>query len=655
MKNKLIIAFTVIMIVALSAGLFACDGGGNNSSGGGVSYEPQVVNEVTDVKIAYNNSKITSGFYEADLSAKTVQFTAEIRKKGSPEFDIMFETGDEKIATVTNEGLVTLKAKGETSLTLSAGGKTHVIALIVKDGLGEEKYAVKVTGGAADKTLAEAGERVRLTVDFAALETERLNFVEWEFLNADTNEKVTTLWTNGNEIEMPAFPLSIIAITEEKLFTLNAVASTVTSAVKDGEEVSAEIVEKDGENNVYAFPYGTQITLERRAEQSDEIFVGWDVASRRNRKSGAENDTYTFTMPDETYSVFSAFSTKREIVFGANSVTGDRARITGGVVDETEDKDFEGLSGYRYNFAANKGAGNSGYSSENLTGVANFSTLRYGSQTVKVIFKNRSNIDMKFEFYAVSYLAVATTGVVEIKAGETVKTFMIASAGFHNPSFALVLRESLKGNAGEKATLDMVYVSADTYPEGDPQFAVIDAEYVTLKQTTNGADYPAGTGIRGDCWTPIGPVGVSFGGRKNVNNAKGITNLVSRENYISYGATAPYIYAEVSNAPEYKADEKVSVYFRVINNNAYEGKFIFALGVTSNPLTDGKAVKKEIDMKANDVYTFGLMLTREKADKLYVSIVKPARGTGTITDFNMVIQMMYNNQLNVEADNIVGA
>ena len=49
------------------------------------------------------------------------------------------------------------------------------------------------------------------------------------------------------------------------------------------------------------------------------------------------------------------------------------------------------------------------------------------------------------------------------------------------------------------------------------------------------------------------------------------------------------------------------------------------------------------------------MLTREKADKLYVSIVKPARGTGTISDFNMVIQMMYNNQLNVEADNIVGA
>ena len=102
MKNKLLIAFTVIMIVALSAGLFACDGGGNDSTGGGVSYEPQVVNEVTDVKIAYNNNKITSGFYEADLSAKTVQFTAEIRKKGSPEFDIMFETGDEKIATVTN-------------------------------------------------------------------------------------------------------------------------------------------------------------------------------------------------------------------------------------------------------------------------------------------------------------------------------------------------------------------------------------------------------------------------------------------------------------------------------------------------------------------------------------------------------------------------
>ena len=102
MKNKLLIAFTVIMIVALSVGLFACDGGGNDSTGGGVSYEPQVVNEVTDVKIAYNNNKITSGFYEADLSAKTVQFTAEIRKKGSPEFDIMFETGDEKIATVTN-------------------------------------------------------------------------------------------------------------------------------------------------------------------------------------------------------------------------------------------------------------------------------------------------------------------------------------------------------------------------------------------------------------------------------------------------------------------------------------------------------------------------------------------------------------------------
>lgn len=651
MKRKLLVALALVMLFTLSFGLYACSGGGETEK-----IERETIEEVTDVKIVYDGKKVTSGVISVDLSKKGFTLTADVKKAGNPTYKLVFAGNNDTVATVSEAGEVSLKKEGEVVVTATAGEKSHSIALVVKNEFAaNQKFAVTVSGGKTDKATAAAGERVRLSVDLDELAAAHKEFVEWNYFNAETEKKITDLWINGNEFEMPDYPILITAVLKDKLYELNAVDGTLKTAKKDGVDVAVE-PQTDGSTTTYLLPYGTEVTLERRAEKTNEVFVGWDLASRKNRKLGAEVGTYTFEMPDETYAVFCCFSQKRALEFGSVGFGNSRDRITNGVVGGSADVDLEGLSGYTFTFKGNAGmTASEGTYSDNFTSTQNFSTLRYGSQTVKIIYKNHSERDLTLEFYATSYSAYATTGLVTVPAGETKKVYMIASSGYHNPNFGLLLRQPVGGSSSEEIKLDVVYVSADTYPDGDPQFAVADAQYVSLEKTTNGDDYPAGTGIRGDCWTPIGPVGVSFGGRKNVNNSNGITNLVSREAYISYSGT-PYIYAKINNLPAYDASNPyVSVYMRVINNNSYQGKFTFCLGKTTNATTEAGAAKKEITLNANDVITLGLIIPRAQADNVYVSIIKSGKALSAMQDFNLVIQMMYNNKLNVEAQDVVRA
>lgn len=269
------------------------------------------------------------------------------------------------------------------------------------------------------------------------------------------------------------------------------------------------------------------------------------------------------------------------------------------------------------------------------------------------------------------YSAVATTGVVEIAPGAVVEKKIVASAGFHNPSFGIVLSEALGGSSSDSVTFDVVLETADTFPTGDPQFRVPEAQYVQLQQRTTGDDYPANSGIRGDCYycgsaeggIVSNTAGTSiFGGRKNVNNQTGITALTTRTDYMSWNSGAPFITAKISNLPAYDpANPQITIYFRVVNTNANKGTCNFGVGYAEDPTNDSTRVSTpEFVLAGNQTALFGITITRTSDAPLYITLIMPVNDKigsdiGGRYDFNFIIQMMYNNQISVPDENIYGA
>lgn len=675
MKKAIGILMTVLLLISATAVLFACGAPAEESDPPGA--RPEVRAEVTEVVITYDGKPVTGGVLSLDLSLKNITLSADVKTKGDAEYELSF-TGDEPtVAEVTADGLVTLKGVGEVVICAAAGDKKHEIVLVIGDDFAPQPqtYTVTVEGGTANMSSAKVGEQVSLTPAVSEYASEHKSFVKWEYLNAETREPIEDMWINGNVFRMPGENILVRAVLEDKLYTLNLIGGTVSSATDGTDPVPYE-GENNGDTVVYRLPYDTQVTVTADEEEDGEMFVGWDYEMRKNRVGDPGQTEYQFSMPDRTLSVFGVFSETRHIVFGGNNVTDDRQKITDGRINNEGEPDpaLEGMDGYRYNFAANKAADEEGYAAENLTSTQDFSTLSRGSQSVKVRIANRSDQTLKLEMYAVSYSSVATSGVIEVAPEATTEKIFIAAAGFHNPSFSLVLRESLTGSSSEKVTFDIVYEAADTYPDGDPQFRVAEAQYARIvSRTPAAADYPAGSGIRGDCYiggsfdggldTSMGPTGVQFGGRRNTNNEYGITNIVTRDAYIKWDRGTPFLSAEFDNLPAYDpASPNVTVYFRVINTNNNKGTFDFGLGLLEDPDGDDSRVHREVVLEAGQTLLFGIEFTRTSDADLYFTIEKPINdSTGSATnssgryDHNIIIQMMYNNQIGVTDDNIVRA
>lgn len=668
MKKKIVSVFVLLMALTLMIGLVAC---GAPDKDPVIPPEPE--DKVVSVFIVYDGSRVTNGIVSVDITEKSVALSAEVKVSGDADDEVMFASSNPDVAEINATGEVTLKTEGETFITAAAGDKKHKIVLIVTDEFSpaEDEYSVSVYGGTASAESAKEGEQIFLTADTDTFAAEHQSFVKWEYLYADSSEPIEDLWLNGNSFRMPAADIVIRAVLEDMLYTLNVVDGTIKTATKDGEPVEAKGT-TDGDTTVYRLPYETNVTVQANDEKDGEMFVGWDYEVKKNRKGAPGQTEYSFKMPDETLTVFGIFSKANELIFGSGAFSNDSKRISKGLVsgESAADPDLEGMSGFRFGFGANKSANNDDYSAENLTGVNVFSTLRFGSQTVKVIFKNHSeNQTLKLEFYAISYSTIATTGVVTVAPNTVEEKIFVAPAGFHNPSFALVLRESLTGSSDDVVYLDVVYETADTYEGRDPQFNVIDAEYAKLESRKPSVpDYPAETGIRPDCYlsgptvnsSPEAPTGVNFGGRKNVNNDYGITNLITRDSYIDWTKGTPYLTAKYSNLPEYDPENpNVSVYFRVINTNNNVGTFDFGIGTMENPMDDANRVSIELELQPNEVKLFGLTLSRNETDDVYFTIIKRINDqTGSATnsnihyDHNLIIQMMYNNKLGVQDENI---
>lgn len=672
MKKALAVLLTAML--ALTMSLFGCsenktDQGGSDNP---VVEKPEEKGEILSVTIVYDGKPVTGGVVSLDITEGEITLSADVKTKGEVDASVQWASQTPSVAEISDSGLVTLKGVGETIISATAGGKEHNIVLSVGNNFTTvTQYSVTVVGGTSDVTSQAEGEQVTLIPAVEDYEKEHMSFVRWEYLNADTQEPIENLWLNGNVLRMPGVNLLVRAVLEDKLYTLNVVDGTIKSAVNDGQAVEDLHFTSNENINTYQLPFETQVTVQADEEEEGKMFVGWDAGMLNNRRGEPGQKEYSFTMPDETYSMFADFSETRPLTFGGCSFSAQKVdRVTSGVVDGAADADLRNLNGFRYTVTANKAADPEGYggAAENLNTVNEFSTLRYGSQTVRVVFKNHSDkYSLKLEVLASMYSTIATSGVVTVGPGEVVEKKFVAAAGFHNPTFGIMLRENIGGSSSESVTFDVVYETADTFPSGDPQFKVPEAQYVQLEQRSTGADYPANSGIRGDCWlsgstetgldTSLNPTGVKLGGRKNTNNETGITNITTRNQYIDWKNGTPFITAKISNLPEYDpANPELTIYFRVVNTNYNKGTFDFGVGYSENPTGDATRVStSDFVIEANESVVFGITITRTSDAPIYITIRMPRDDGGGTTeryDYNLVVQMLFNNKLSVTDENI---
>jgi hypothetical protein len=463
---------------------------------------------------------------------------------------------------------------------------------------------------------------------------------------------------------MPAHNLVVTAVYETRTFTLSAVAATIKGFSGNSADIKIGAT-VDGVTTYYV-PAGTTVTFSNREAADDEVFVGWDSVNRGNRKAGALDDEFTIVMPENDTTVFAVYSSKKSLTysgFGMAGATGlEKTAITNGILKDAAetDEDLQGMSGYRFTFNANS-AGNKSEWKENVSGVNRFTTLGDGSQTIKIIYKNHSNYDVVVEFYASQYKTIATTGAVTVPANSVAEAVLVADYGFHNPAFGFALRNAVGGQSGETVDVDMVWTLANTYPYGDSSFDVIDAQYVELYSEPSAADYPANSGIRNNVYR-TGPIAGEFGGasvtagsiggRKNVNNERGMTCVNTRDQYTDLKGGTRYIYAKIANLPEYDPeDPTVTVYFRFINTNEYSYTLSFGLGKSTDVNNDASRVSYELEVEPNSTKIFGITIDRESADEdIYFSIQLLSESSNN--EYNFCVQMMYNNRIGAKPEDI---
>ncbi len=659
---------------------------------------PDPVSAVTNVIIMYDGNKLTGGVLSVDVSLTSITLTADVQKTGDADGTVTFVSSDSLVAEIGSaSGIVTLKKKGETIISASAGDKKHEIALVVGDDLQgsvTEKYTVTVVGGISDITAAVEGQQVALSYTFM----EDQEFLYWEYKKTNSGELIDEkdLWINGNNFRMPAYDITVTAIINDQLlYTLNVLGAELKTANLDEESYEFEAGIPDGDIIRYQLPKGAVVTVEAFEDTPDKMFVGWDYEVIKNRVGVLGEREYSFIMPKETLTVWGVFSNTSSLgfsstLYGVSTKANGADIIKDGALSVESatplDAAFAGMDGYRFGIPANSTATSETKPfPENIT-QSNVSTLTTGSQTMKVLFKNNhASLSITVDLYASQYITIARTGEVTIEPGELKTVHFVASAGFHNPTFGFALRANIGGNSDDYVLLDMGVQKADTHPEGDPMFKVVEGEYAQLASWhPDTPDYPAGSGIRGDCYMP-GPTGtnagqptnVDFGGRKNVNNTNGITSLTIRDNYMNFNNAVakggvPYLTAKYSNLPNFDDSPEVTVYFRIINTNINKGTFKFCLSTSNlatgyNPLIDSEKVSYDflLDGSDNSVMMFGLTIKRTSAtDVVYFSIIKEKNdanpngdpiNTATNYDQNIVVQMLFNNKIGVPDTDIYSA
>ena len=595
---------------------------------------PAPIYKVHSVTIKFNDETV-EGTLSADINSKELQLTATVKKDAKADGTVTFTSNNNSVATVDQNGKVTLIKKGEAVITATAGGKTHTIVLIVKDDFStKEYYTITVNGGTSSVSKAAPGEYVTLS----AIIPEHKDFQRW-------NYSVRGVITNGNVFKMPAEDIVITADYADKLYKLNLVG--VESAFADGESIEGEIVgnTKHGTNSKYdivsyGVKYGTEITVKAYADSDGQIFVGWDSGVVNNRVGEMGVPELTFEMPGESHTVWANYSALKATIFTASKPNnywdegkGSKKITEGAPAGEAQDPDLEGLSGYRLTFSAGQTA--SFEYKENIPGSV-LDTIDEGTNTMKAIFKNHGDYDVTLELYVTFYGNIATSGNVTIPAHSTVTKYFTGGLGIYNPYMGVALRENIESGSGT-FNVDMVLGSAPMYPDGDPLLRTTGKAQLVELDTTTDTSYK---------WVR----------EFHYNEKYGLAT------YSIYGAqfngNIPAARTvKITNMPEYDPENPyTTIYARVINN-ATSGDFLsvfdICVGTDPDPRSGTNTYSATVvHEEIGDVVVVAITVPRTENDgDFYFSVRKTTvEGTDTYYPHNFSVVLAYNNVFGYEEE-----
>jgi hypothetical protein len=481
--------------------------------------------------------------------------------------------------------------------------------------------------------LQSSGEHILLTPVISIHEI----FVKWEYRDAQSGVELDEMWINGNVFAMPANNVIVRAVTDPKQYTLNVYGASLVG--KSGQAI-------EGNGTQYTVGYDSLVTLSANPAPAGKMLVGWDYKTRDNRVNGISK-TYSFRMPGENISVWAIYGTVRPMGIraegpsGFNDAEAGFKLITDGKVAGAENPDplLEGMSGYRLAIPVNTAVGS--YHDVNIGRANEFTTYWYGSQTVKVIFRNHSEVPIALEFFVNSYWAVAGTGTVIVPANGTAEGHFIANMGYNNANCGVIVKDPITGATGTHVLVDMVVQKAETWPEGGD-----------IELRTSGAEEPQ--------WLEWGgpvKVGTSHESESaTMYYASGISNeLGIFVEYRHIKMPETYISFRINNMPAYdETNAKTRIYFRLFNANAYEGSGRFNVGFTDNPLEmgpDGESnalAYYDFTIEGGGVILFAIDVPRDANEKpFYMSYIKSVKEAHDM-NLNFVVQMAYNNVFGME-------
>jgi hypothetical protein len=632
MKTKFKFTFAVLSVMMLVC-MFMLAGCGGETVNTVNPPEPEY--KVHSVSLKYEGNTI-EGTLTTDLNQKTISVSATVQKDSEADGTVKYTSLTPEVATIDDNGKITLVSEGEAVIVAAAGDKTHTIVLIVKDDFKEETmYTITVNGGTASVTSAAEGDYVTLS----ALIPEHKDFQRWNF-------SVRGILTSGNIFKMPAQDIVITAEYTNKLYQLNLIG--VGEVYANGEQIEGEVVgnTKDGTDPEYdivryGVSYGTEISVTAMDAPNGKIFVGWDQGTINNRVGEMGVPVHSFEMPGENYTVWAHFSNVKTSVLTNNPTKywdankGSKVITDGSPVNEANDPDLEGLSGYRLTFTYGESAITD--FPENIHG-STLDTITEGTNTMKAIFKNRGKADVTLELYVTFYGNIVSSGHVTVPANSVVTKYFPAGLGIWNPWMGIALRENIDTPQSGTFNVDVVLGSAPMYPEGDPLLRTTGkAELVQLDTATDTQygwarefHYNEKYGL-----ATYSIYGAQFSG---VNE----NNMAARS-------------IQIVNMPEYDPENPTTTIYARVINNATSGDFlsIFDVCVSSDqdPRNSSKVYSATVTHeKVGDVVLIKIEVPRTENDgPFYLSVMKKTtEGTGTYYPHNFSMVLAYNNVFGYE-------